>query len=187
MSDPVLPSLFLENVEVTVNIPCSAVGIVAGYADADLRNIGVKNAIISFGDNNKAVESKYTLIGKTANENNWYDIPETGPAGGGDLIIVPNGYTKNSVVYAPFVSQAAGTTPVSQSVRNCQLYGSITKVEPSEPDPENGTFINIQTRSILTDKLIPMAKLWLPSVATLRWWTFGLIRPKTKQALIRHI
>lgn len=144
VSDPVYAiNFFLENVEVTVNIPCSAVGIVAGYADADLRNIGVKNAIISFGDNNKAVESKYTLIGKTANENNWYDIPETGPAGGGDLIIVPNGYTKNSVVYAPFVSQAAGTTPVSQSVAGtANYYGSITKVEPSpNPDPQKtGTF-----------------------------------------------
>lgn len=96
-----ITNFYVENIEVTNTISGTAetpvnLGIVAGYVDGNISNIGVKNAKFSFnGKNITNINSEYSLIGTTSDYVKWEDLPPTnaendgGDDGGGDLIVNP--------------------------------------------------------------------------------------------------
>lgn len=96
-----ITNFYVENIEVTNTISGTAetpvnLGIVAGYVDGNISNIGVKNAKFSFnGKNTTNINSEYSLIGSTSDYVKWEDLPPTnaendsGDDGGGDLIVNP--------------------------------------------------------------------------------------------------
>ncbi len=81
--------IVLENIEVTSHIPNSTVGIVAGYMNCDMTNVGVKNAKLQI--ENVAVKSEVSLIGEIGMAVEWVNRP--GYSDGMLLIDPTNGFT----------------------------------------------------------------------------------------------
>ena len=86
-------NFYLENVEVTNTVTNANLGIIAGYVDGNVSNIGVKNAKFSFKNSSPlSVSSEYSLIGYVTENVVWEDLPSNpetdGP--GGDLIVNPS-------------------------------------------------------------------------------------------------
>ncbi len=80
-------NLVLENLEVTAHLADSALGLIAGYVDCDMTDIGIKNGRISV--ENVAVKSEASLIGEMGENVVWEDSP-LGIQGGNQLLIDPN-------------------------------------------------------------------------------------------------
>lgn len=128
-------NFYLENIEISVNINCDYIGLVAGFVDASMGKIGVKNGIVSFESNNQ-VRSDYTLIGYTTEETSWTDRPD-GRGSRGDLVINPSidGFTnitsgKREVPdsmpgSAYFVGGLASTSPTPQPDQVKYYTGNI--------------------------------------------------------------
>ncbi len=115
-----ISNFFLENVEVTTTVD-GDIGILAGYVDGDINTVGIKNAKLSFKDDQSCqVSSDFSLIGAISENVVWQDFPlgdggsgdgeggsGDGDEGGNELIIVPyvdqdkvnhEGYTMEDVV-----------------------------------------------------------------------------------------
>ena len=95
-----ISNFYLENIEITNTISGTEekpvnLGIIAGYVDGDISNIGVKNAKLSFNNAYPTnINSEYSLIGTTSDYVEWEDLPPTNSedddgSGGGDLIVNP--------------------------------------------------------------------------------------------------
>ena len=88
-----ITNFYLENIEVTTTTSNATLGILAGYVDGNMSNIGVKNAKLSFKNGSETtVSSGYSLVGETSKYVSWDDLPSIDEDGGnsGDLIIDPN-------------------------------------------------------------------------------------------------
>lgn len=93
-----IKNFYLENVEITSTVGKNEnkanLGIIAGYANANINNIGVKNAKVSFKSGaSSTVNSDYSLIGALSEYTLWEDDVLSGFLGshnaGGDLVINP--------------------------------------------------------------------------------------------------
>ena len=86
-----ISNFYLENIEVTTTTSNATLGILAGYVDGNMSNIGVKNAKLSFKNGSETtVSSGYSLVGETSKYVSWDDLPSIEEGGSGDLIIDPN-------------------------------------------------------------------------------------------------
>lgn len=86
-----ITNFYLENIEVTTTTSNATLGILAGYVDGNMSNIGVKNAKLSFKNGSETtVSSGYSLVGETSQYVHWDDLPSIEEGGSGDLIIDPN-------------------------------------------------------------------------------------------------
>ena len=99
-------SFYLENVNISSNEDNSVVGIVAGYNNGSLYNVGVSNNSFKMAEG-KTVESEYTLVGKVGTNVEWYfspNIPDPGTESS-KILVDPTGAK-------PFTSlEHARTTP----------------------------------------------------------------------------
>lgn len=81
-----ISDLVLDRLEVKTHVEDSVVGLVCGYADARLENIGVFNGILTTGANASTgvrCASNYSLVGDIAPDLWWEDMPEI------DLTLLP--------------------------------------------------------------------------------------------------
>lgn len=139
-------NFYVENIEVTTTLSGTEsdkvnLGIIAGYVDGDMSDIGVKNAKLSFKDgvNCQNVSSDYSLIGyKTANVI-WDEIPSDGN-GGGDLIINPTEDKGSNIG-----SSTADPVKVPESKEGTAYYvGPLTNRAPSS-QPTEGLIYKYKT------------------------------------------
>ena len=98
-----IKNFYLENIEVTTTIEDenATLGIIAGYVDGNISNIGVIGAKLSFKSGKSVtVASEYSLIGYKGEYVIWGDLPSdwgTGGAGG-ELVVIPDRTTTISGV-----------------------------------------------------------------------------------------
>ena len=91
-------NFYLQNIEVTNTINTAGVnlGILAGYVDGEIQNVGIKNAKLSFHSGKPAqATSDFALIGKITTSVFWEEQPGGGHYNdpiyaGGDLQINPS-------------------------------------------------------------------------------------------------
>ena len=122
-NEAMVEDFILDRVEVKTHY-ASTVGIVVGYVDAMVKNVGVYNGIINVGAS--GTTSKYSLIGDKSDNIIWADMPEintsipgVGDNAGGDLVIDPKGTN--------FTSISQGTEPIPGAIKNTAYYsGSLT-------------------------------------------------------------
>lgn len=105
---------YLENIDVTCKTTSSKVGIVAGYTNGNLQQIGVKNAKILLSTSGIVVKSDYSLIGETGPNISWADSPSDLVAG--NLIVDPNRPE------SPFTNLTSGTRVVEGSAVDTAYY-----------------------------------------------------------------
>lgn len=67
----------LDTVEVKSHYS-STLGIICGYVDANVKNVGVYNAILNISDG-ATCNSKYSLLGEKSDRVIWEDMPEIDP------------------------------------------------------------------------------------------------------------
>lgn len=91
-------NFFLENIEITNTVNNVNLGIIAGYVNGNIGEIGVKNAKFSLDPSTDTkIVSDYSLIGYKTENVIWEDLPSDTPTGstpsgggaGGNLIINP--------------------------------------------------------------------------------------------------
>ena len=120
-NEAIVEDFILDTVEITTNIIESKVGIVCGFVNAMVKNVGVYNGIISVVDEGSCT-SNYSLIGEKDPRIIWDDMPpidseygdseeddgeddggggDDGDDGGGDLLIDPNNFSGKSEVFTP--------------------------------------------------------------------------------------
>ena len=105
----VVKNLIIDRMELTNHLPNTTVGIICGYVDAKVADVGVYNGIVDLQA--IGVTSSYTLFGELAIDVNWADMPEISSkygGMGGDLIIDPNDYVNDGA--KAFQSVSSGTT-----------------------------------------------------------------------------
>ena len=98
----IVEDFILDRVEVKTHY-AATVGIVVGYVDAMVKNVGVYNGIVNVGAS--GVTSKYSLIGDKSDKIEWVDMPSIdttipgagGNDAGGDLVIDPVGTNFTSI------------------------------------------------------------------------------------------
>ena len=139
-----ISNFYLENIEVTNTISGESaenpvnLGIIVGYADGDISNIGVKNAKLSFNDQEvKNISSRFSLVGDISNLTYWEGLPsmknEDG-TGGGDLIITPAKLHNGSL--------SSGTQFIDGAMANSAYFVAKMTVGSSNPPPsKNSTYI----------------------------------------------
>lgn len=84
----IVENFILDRVEVKSHINAT-IGIICGYADADISNIGVYNGILTV-ESGVTCQSDYSLLGEVGPNVNWKDKPAIGEGtggSGGDLVI----------------------------------------------------------------------------------------------------
>lgn len=79
-------NFYLENIEVTCHVNDANVGVVCGYLNRNLKNVGVKNGKISLKSVSKSY-SRFSLVGKTSGDVDISEVPTD--KAGGDLVINP--------------------------------------------------------------------------------------------------
>ena len=157
--EAIVENFVLDKIEVKVHTSAT-VGIVCGYVDAMIKDIGVYNGILTLAPG-VAVNSGYSLLGEKSKRIEWSGLPSidselgegegegdgdgTGDAAGGDLVIDPNDYsnTKPNV----FAGVAAGSaTGVPGAVAGTAYYaGPLTAI----PGKKNNSFFDM--RKYLSD------------------------------------
>lgn len=80
-NNAIIEDFVLDRVEVKSHINAT-VGIVCGYVDAMIYNVGVYNGIINLTSESVS-QSKYTLVGEISGDITWADMPELDAAYGG--------------------------------------------------------------------------------------------------------
>ena len=132
-----ITNFYLENVEITntaVHTDTQNVnmGIIAGYVDGNISNIGVKNAKISFKDGNTTrIASEYALVGHVTDNVIWDDLPSNniggnGGGSGGELLVNPT--------TDPNATVSSGTKKVDEAVEGTAYY--VSQLSATPPSPE---------------------------------------------------
>lgn len=88
-----IKNFYLENIEVTTTVKNATLGIIAGYVNGNISNIGVVGAKLSFKSGTSVtVASEYSLIGYKGEYVIWGDLPsDWGSVGsGGELVVIPD-------------------------------------------------------------------------------------------------
>ena len=143
-----IKNFYLENIEVTTTVGSAeknaTLGIVAGYVDGNISNIGVANAKLSFkdaksGEAAKKVSSNYSLVGYTTDNVYWDGLPSgstdgSGGGSGGGLVINPSADYKNA--NGSSVSLSSGKTPVPNSINDSAFFVSSLSFETTGVDPK---------------------------------------------------
>lgn len=153
----------LENLEITTNIDStqdnnSVVGLIAGFVDANVSNVGIKNGKITI-DNVNAT-SEYSLFGEIGENAIW----ENGPLGtmGGNLLIDPNlegniftNVLDGNVVSVPdstegsaYYSGTLTRSSVSGGVKSYLWYNSVVTLSPNTPSLVTQTASSTNSTSI---------------------------------------
>ena len=99
--EAIVEDFILDRVEIKSHLPDAKIGIVCGYVDAMIKNVGVYNGIINVAvADGSAVKSDYSLIGEKNARIIWDDMPEIdsnyeedvegGDDAGGAIKIDPN-------------------------------------------------------------------------------------------------
>lgn len=96
-------NFYLENINISSSVNSSVIGIVCGYNNGSLYNIGVSNSSFKLA-NNIAIRSDFSLIGEVGENTAWLDLPGYF---GNKLLIDPN-YDPNN----RFQTLAAGSAPI---------------------------------------------------------------------------
>lgn len=121
-----IKNFYLENVEITSTVGTNEnkanLGIIAGYANANINNIGVKNAKVSFKSGaSSTVNSDYSLIGALSEYTLWEDDVLSDFLGshnaGGDLVINP---TENNE--AGSVNEENTPLKIDRSIEGTAFY-----------------------------------------------------------------
>lgn len=87
----IIENFVLDKVEITSNIDAT-IGIICGYVDAMVKDIGVYNGIMSV-EAGATCSSKYSILGDKSKDIHWVGMPELHPDYGGpigDLVVDPN-------------------------------------------------------------------------------------------------
>lgn len=136
-------NFYLENIEVTNTLGGVNLGIIAGYVDGNISEIGVKNAKLTLETGTgAAISSAYSLIGYKTSNVIWEDLPSDSTDGGsgGDLIINPT-FDKKA-------HETNGTTnkiDIPGSVSGTAYYvGSLSVITP-KPKPTAAFLYNDST------------------------------------------
>jgi hypothetical protein len=118
---PSITNFYLENIEVTSHVSASNnVGILAGYANCNLSEIGIKNGKISL-KNNTLFNSDYTLIGKLGDSIEWTVQPSEG-TGGGHLEIDPSATDSNGNLLFTGITGTGNYAAVAESSPGSAYY-----------------------------------------------------------------
>ena len=121
----VVNDFILDKVEIKSHINNAKVGIISGYVDGKLSNVGVYNGIVTLTAGT-ACSSEYTLLGEISENMSWTDKPSE-EGSGGDLVIDPNDYENNGA--SEFNDVAAGTAvQVPYSIAGTAYYGGELEV-----------------------------------------------------------
>lgn len=137
--EAIIEDFILDTVEVTTHINGAKVGIICGYVNAMLRNVGVYNGIISVVDG-ASCTSNYSLLGEKDPRIVWDDMPkvdsqydedvEEGDDAGGDLVIDPNDYDNEGA--EKFTELTSGYEPVPYSIEGTAYYaGPLSATNPN--------------------------------------------------------
>ena len=76
--DAIIENFVLDTVEVKSHYS-STLGIICGYVDANVKNVGVYNAILNISDG-ATCNSKYSLLGEKSDRVIWEDMPSVDPS-----------------------------------------------------------------------------------------------------------
>ena len=138
-----ISNFYLENIEVTNTITEETnLGIIVGFVDGDISNIGVKNAKLSFKDGkNTQVTSEYTLVGHKTENVRWEELPSnnTGEGGtGGELLINPTVTPNDPVI-------SSGIKEVDGAKKGTAYYVGELNVQAPKPNPGKGVFYKMNS------------------------------------------
>ena len=138
-------NFFLENIEVTNTVSNVNLGIIAGYVDGNISEIGIKNAKLTLEtEADASIKSDYSLIGYKTSNVIWEDLPSDSTDGGagGDLIINPT--VDNTA------DRTNGTTnkmDIPGSVSGTAFYVGSLKVITPTPKPSAAYLYTASTLS----------------------------------------
>lgn len=97
--DAIVENFNLDRVEIKSHIDAT-IGIICGYADANISGVGVYNGILTV-TSGVTCQSEYSLLGEISPNVNWVDKPTVGTGSGegdsgsgGDLVITPEQFSK---------------------------------------------------------------------------------------------
>lgn len=89
----IIENFVLDRVEITCHIDAT-VGIICGYVDAMVNDIGVYSSTITVAQG-ATCKSNYSILGEKSDNIEWIGAPVLSPEHGGpvgDLVVDPNGY-----------------------------------------------------------------------------------------------
>ncbi len=138
--EAIVEDFILDKVEIKSHIDAT-VGIVCGYVDAMVKDVGVYNGIINISDG-AVCTSKYSLIGDKSSDITWADMPTLDVGGGegeggegeggknGDLIIDPNDYRNGEAnKFATINAGPNGYKAIEGAIPGTAYYvGTLTKI-----------------------------------------------------------
>ena len=117
----------LSRIEVKTHID-AVVGIVCGYVDASISDIGVHNGILTF-DNGVTCQSEYSLMGEVSSNVTWQGRPtiDTGAGGGiggsgGSLVITPDHFTEIQKKFTNGTIPSGSTLAVSGALEGTAFF-----------------------------------------------------------------
>ena len=123
----------LSRIEVKTHID-AVVGIVCGYVDASISDIGVHNGILTF-DNGVTCQSEYSLMGEVSSNVTWQDRPtiDTGAGGGiggsgGSLVITPDHFNEIQEKFTNGTIPSGSTLAVSGALEGTAFFAGGLKV-----------------------------------------------------------
>jgi hypothetical protein len=131
----------LSRIEVKTHID-AVVGIVCGYVDASISDIGVHNGILTF-DSGVTCQSEYSLMGEVSSNVTWQDRPtiDTGAGGGiggsgGSLVITPVHFTEIQKKFTNGIIPSGSTLAVSGALDGTAFFAgglAVTKQNGGSP------------------------------------------------------
>lgn len=141
-----IKNFYLENIEVTTTVEDenATLGIVAGYVDGNISNIGVIGAKLSFKSGTSVtVASEYSLIGHKGEYVIWGDLPsDWGSVGsGGELVVIPKP-VNNSTTISSAVDLSPNAVP-----GHAYYVGNLTISTPSPQPGSKGVYKYVGTSS----------------------------------------
>ena len=139
--EAIVENFVLDRIELKVHTSAT-IGIVCGYVDAMIKNIGIYNGIITL-DAGAAVNSGYSLLGEKSERIEWTGLPSvdseygdgvgggdgTGSAAGGDLIIDPNDYANNGANEFSSVSNGSSVGVPGAIPGTAYYIGTLNRIE----------------------------------------------------------
>lgn len=147
----IVEDFVLDRVEIKSHLSSAKIGIICGYVDAMLKNVGVYNGIMNVSAG--SCTSDYSLIGEKSDRIHWDDMPVIDPEysdtpggeGGddgqdGDLVIDPNQRLSGSVTMFPGVSDGS-VTPVPGSKEGTAYF--VGELETTNAKISQKKFVNL--------------------------------------------
>lgn len=135
----VITNFNVDRIEVTTHYSAT-VGILCGYANANISDVGVYNGILDFRNSEIEVNSEYTLLGELGADVAWGDKPTVGGGSegdgdgddsdneGGEIIVDPNNIylVEKNATHTKFSSLGTnGFMEVHGAIKGTAFYSGV--------------------------------------------------------------